>query len=113
MDTFCQMAVCGRGSGWLRMNDQSELKTNEDREERPRESPPERLRRRPEPIDYQQMEIWRRMTPAKRLDLVFQAYQFALEMVRATEQQAHPEMPQEELNWHITRRMQGDPNLGK
>ena len=94
------------------MKDQAEHATNADPAERPAGFLTERLRRL-EPIDRQQMEIWRRMTPARRLDLVFQAYQLALEMVRATERQAHPEMTQEELNWHITRRMQGDPNLGK
>jgi hypothetical protein len=66
-----------------------------------------------EPLDQRQVEIWRRMSPAQKLELVFQAYQFALEMVRVTERQAHPDMPQEELNWHITRRMQGDPSLGR
>ena len=66
-----------------------------------------------EPLDQRQVEIWRRMNPAQKLELVFQAYQFALEMVRVAERQAHPDMPQEELNWHITRRMQGDASLGR
>ena len=69
--------------------------------------------RRLEPLDRRQVEIWREMSPAQKLDLVFQAYQLALEMVRVTERQAHPDMEQEELNWHITRRMQGDPSLGR
>lgn len=73
----------------------------------------EQLRHRLGTLDRQQMEIWRQMSPAQRLELVFQAYQFAPEIVRVTERQAHPDMPQEELNWHITRRIQGNPNLGR
>lgn len=94
------------------MKDQAALEANGDSEARPGDFLADRLHRL-EPPDRQQMEIWRKMSPAQRLDLVFQAYQFALEMVRVTERQAHPEMSQEELNWRITRRMQGDPNLGK
>jgi hypothetical protein len=53
------------------------------------------------------------MTPARRLELAFQAYQFALDVVRLTERQRHPDLPPEELAWRVTRRMQGNPNLGK
>lgn len=66
-----------------------------------------------EPLDPMQAAIWRTMSPARRLELAFQAYQFALEAVRATERRAHPELSQEDLNWRITRRMQGDPTLGR
>lgn len=66
-----------------------------------------------EPLDPMQAAIWRAMSPARRLELAFQAYQFALEAVRATERRAHPELSEEDLNWRITRRMQGDPTLGR
>ena len=66
-----------------------------------------------EPLDPRQVAIWRAMTPAQKLELVFQMYQLALEMVRVTERQAHPELSEEELNWRITRRMQGDQSLGR
>ncbi len=65
------------------------------------------------PLDPQQVAIWRRMTPARRLELAFQAYQFALDVVRLTEQQRHPELSPDELAWRVTRRMQGNPNLGR
>jgi hypothetical protein len=72
-----------------------------------------RVLQRLEPLDPVQTAIWRAMTPARRLELAFQAYQFALEAVRATERSAHPGLSEEELNWRITRRMQGDPTLGR
>ena len=65
------------------------------------------------PLDRRQVTIWRAMTPARRLEIAFQAYQFALDMVRATERQRHPELGSEELAWCVTRRMQGDPSLGR
>ena len=64
-------------------------------------------------LDTRQIMIWRAMTPARRLDIAFQAYQLALEMVRVTERRRHPELSQEELAWRVTRRMQGDPRLGR
>jgi len=60
-----------------------------------------------DPLDRKQIEIWRNMGPIKRLEMAFQSYQFALEAVRLTERQNHPELPAEELNWRILQRMQG------
>ena len=71
------------------------------------------LDRRLGPLDRRQVTIWRAMTPARRLEIAFQAYQFALDMVRATERQRHPELDPVELAWRVTRRMQGDPSLGR
>jgi hypothetical protein len=62
---------------------------------------------------HQQVAIWRTMSPARRLELAFQAYQFALDAVRVTERQRHLDLPADELAWRVTRRMQGDPQLGK
>ena len=73
----------------------------------------ESLRRRLGRLDPRQVAIWRTMSPAQRLDLAFQAYQFALDTVRLTERQRHPDLSPDELAWRVTRRMQGDPTLGR
>ncbi len=64
-------------------------------------------------LDKRQIMIWRAMTPARRLEIAFQAYRFALDVVRLTERRRHPDLSPEELAWRVTRRMQGDPTLGK
>jgi hypothetical protein len=66
-----------------------------------------------EPLDPHQVAAWRAMSPARRLELAFQAYQFALDIVRLTEKKAHPDLSPEELAWRVTRRMQGNPRLGR
>jgi len=54
------------------------------------------------------------MTPAQRLNIAFQAYQFALDAVRLTEQiRAEDDLTEEEFNWRVTRRMQGVQSLGR
>jgi len=73
----------------------------------------EQLHRRLGPLDWRQVESWRRMSPARRLEMAFQAYQFALDAVRLTEQRRHPNLSPEELAWRVTRRMQGNPKLGR
>ena len=60
-----------------------------------------------------QVAAWRRMTPVQRLDLAFQAYQFALETVRLTEKARTTDLTDEEFAWRVTRRMQGDQQLGR
>lgn len=67
----------------------------------------EALRRRLGRLEKRQIAAWQKMTPARRLDVAFQAYQFALDAVRLTEQRCHPELTPEALAWRITRRMQG------
>jgi len=48
------------------------------------------------------------------LDIAFQAYQFALDAVRASERaRAEEGLTEEEFNWRVTRRMQDDQNLGR
>jgi hypothetical protein len=64
-------------------------------------------------IDPRQVAAWRAMTPARRLELVFQAYQLALDLVRLTEQQRHPDPSPDDLVWRVARRMQGNPTLGR
>lgn len=71
------------------------------------------LRRRLGRLEPQQIEAWRAMGPVGRLDLAFQLHQFALDTVRLTERQRHPDLSPDELAWRVTRRMLGDPNLGK
>jgi hypothetical protein len=66
-----------------------------------------------EPLALRQVAAWRAMSPARRLELAFQAYQFTLDIVRLTEKKAHPHLSPEELAWRVTRRMQGNPRLGR
>ena len=71
------------------------------------------LRQRLGKLDQRQIAAWRAMSPARRLELAFQAYQFALDAVRLTERRDHPDLSPEELAWRVTRRIQGDPKLGR
>jgi hypothetical protein len=66
-----------------------------------------------DPLDAHQVAAWRTMSPARRLELAFQAYQFALDVLRLTEKKKHPNLAPESLAWRVTRRMQGDPRLGR
>ena len=75
--------------------------------------PVESLRRRLGQSAPCQIAAWRAMSPARRLEIAFQAYQFALDTVRLTERQRHPDLSPDELAWRVTRRMQGNPNLGR
>jgi hypothetical protein len=76
-------------------------------------APVESLRRRLGQPDPRQIAAWRAMSPARRLEIAFQAYQFALDTVRLTERQRHPDLPPDELAWRVTRRMQGNSTLGR
>jgi len=73
----------------------------------------EALQRRLGKLDRRQIQAWRSMRPYERLEIAFQAYQFALEAVRVTERRRHPELSEEKLNWRVTRRMQGNQKLGR
>ena len=73
----------------------------------------EALHQRLGKLDPRQIAIWREMSPARRLELAFQAYQFALDAVRLTEQRDHPDLSPDELAWRVTRRMQGNQRLGR
>jgi hypothetical protein len=53
------------------------------------------------------------MTGARRLEIACELYQMVLDIVRLTERQRHPDLSEEELAWRVTRRMQGDPTLGR
>ena len=66
-----------------------------------------------DPIDHDQVAIWRKMTPARRLEIAFQAYQFVLDAVRVTERNKHPDLSPEDLAWRVTRRIQGNLKLGR
>ncbi len=72
----------------------------------------EALRRRLGGFDKQQVEIWRQMTPARKGELIFQMYKFALETVRARVLQEDPDLSPEVLNWRVIRRMQSNLKLG-
>ena len=73
----------------------------------------EQLRQRLGPLHREQVRAWQRMSPARRLEVAFQAYQFALDTVRLTERRNHPHLSSDELAWRVVRRMQGDPRLGR
>ena len=73
----------------------------------------EALTKRIGTVDMRQVAAWRRMTPVQRLDLAFQAYQFALDTVRLTEKARTTDLTDEEFAWRVTRRMQGDQQLGR
>lgn len=66
-----------------------------------------------DPIDHNQVAIWRKMTPARRLDIAFQMHQFALNAIRVTVRRKHPALTADEFNWHVTRRMHGNLKLGR
>lgn len=87
--------------------------TGRETPEQPDRDEIDQLRRRLGPLDPRQVAIWREMGPAGRLRLAFQMHQFALDVVRTTEHQRHPELSPEELNWRIIRRMHGDLALGQ
>ena len=87
--------------------------TQDDKENRSTILTSDQIRRRIGVYDRQQILIWQRMTPVERLEIAFQAYHFALEAVRLTERQRHPNLSEEELQWRVIRRMQGDQRLGR
>jgi hypothetical protein len=64
-------------------------------------------------FNRQQILIWQRMSPVERLEVAFQAYQFALDAVRLTERQRHPDLSEEELRWRVIRRVQANQQLGR
>ena len=53
------------------------------------------------------------MTEARRLEIACELYQMVLDIVRLTERQRHPDLSEEELARRVTRRIQGDPTLGR
>jgi len=67
----------------------------------------ESLHRRLGSLERGQIAAWQKMSPIQRLEMAFQAYQFALDAVRLTERRNHPGLSEDELNWRIVRRMQG------
>ncbi len=73
----------------------------------------EELNQRLGALSPHQIRAWQAMTPARRLEIACQAYQFALDIIRLREKEAHPDLTPTELAWRVTRRMQGNPHLGK
>ncbi|MGD2205897.1 MAG: hypothetical protein PVH17_03865 [Anaerolineae bacterium] len=73
----------------------------------------ESLRRRLGSFDRRQVTLWREMAPAGRLRLAFRMHQFALNIVRTTERQRHPDLSPQEQGWRVIRRMHGDLALGR
>jgi len=54
-----------------------------------------------DPIDWQQLELLARLTPAQRVLLGVQAQAFARAMLRGTLRRCFPELPQSELNMKV------------
>ncbi len=71
------------------------------------------LRRQLGETSPQQISIWRAMSAARRFDIACQIYQIVLDMIRASERRRHPDLSDEELAWLVTRRIQGNPNIGR
>lgn len=71
------------------------------------------LHRRLGSLDPRQVAIRGNVSPVRKLQLVFQARRFSLEVVRTTEKRQHPHLSPEELNWRVLRRMHGDLQLGR
>jgi hypothetical protein len=67
----------------------------------------EDFRRRLGKLDPQQVAIWREMTPARKLQLLFQLWSFALKVAWTTERQWHPDLSQEDLSRRVWRRIHG------
>ena len=54
-----------------------------------------------DPIDWQQLELLARLTPAQRILLGMQAQEFARAMLRGTLRRRFPELSQAELNMQV------------
>jgi hypothetical protein len=54
-----------------------------------------------DPIDWQQLELLARLTPAQRVLLGMQAQAFARAMLRGTFRRRFPELSQSELNMKV------------
>jgi len=67
----------------------------------------EEWRRRLGKLDPQQVAIWRQMTPARKLQLLFQMWHFARKIAWTTERQWHPDLTEEELSRRVWRRFHG------
>jgi hypothetical protein len=67
----------------------------------------EEFRRRLGTLDPQQVAIWRQMTPARKLQLLFQMWHFARKIAWTTERQWHPDLTEEELARRVWRRFHG------
>jgi hypothetical protein len=68
---------------------------------------PEEMRRRLGTLDPQQVAVWRDMTPARKLQLVFQMWHLARKIAWSTERQWHPELTEAELAPRVWKRFHG------
>ena len=70
-------------------------------------APAEDFRRLLGTLDPQQVAIWREMTPAQKIKLAFQMYDFVRRVVWTTERQWRPDLSPEELSRRVWRRIHG------
>ena len=67
----------------------------------------ESFRRRLGTLDPQQVAIWREMTPARKLELLFQLWHFARTVAWTTERQWHRGLADHEIARRVWKRMHG------
>jgi hypothetical protein len=67
----------------------------------------EEMRRRLGTLDPQQVAIWREMTPARKLQLVFQMWHLARKVAWSTERRWHPDLTEAELSQRVWKRFHG------
>ena len=54
----------------------------------------------------QQLQIWARLTPTRRLEMMFDLIEFTRQMLIATERQRNPQISEEELAQRVKRRIE-------
>ncbi len=59
-----------------------------------------------EELDWQQLEVFARLTPARRLQIMFELCEFSRQMIVATEKQRYPFASDEELTRRIRERIE-------
>ncbi len=65
------------------------------------------FRRRLGTLDPRQVAIWREMTPARKLELLFQMWHLARTIAWTTERQWHPDLSDDEIARRVWKRMHG------
>ena len=57
-------------------------------------------------LDFQQLAVLARLTPTRRLHLMFDLCEFSRQMIIATERQRYPLLPDDELARHVRARIE-------
>jgi hypothetical protein len=59
-----------------------------------------------EELDWQQLEVLARLTPARRLQIMFDLCEFSRQMIVATERQRYPLLSDEDLTRRVRERIE-------